>query len=66
MSESIVILGGCGGIGRVLVTQAVKIGYDVHVIDLPQSIEAHPVDVPSISVDATSEIDLARNAMFAG
>ena len=32
MSESIVILGGCGGIGRVLVNQAVKIGYDVHAV----------------------------------
>ena len=45
MSGAIAILGGCGGIGRELVTDAVKIGYEVHVIDLPQSIEAHPLDV---------------------
>jgi len=62
MSGAIAILGGCGGIGRALVTDAVKIGYEVHVIDLPQSIEAHPLDVPTISADATSELDLARAA----
>ena len=62
MSGTIAILGGCGGIGRVLVTHAVKVGYEVYVIDLPQSIEAHPVDVPTISADATSGVDLARAA----
>ena len=62
MSGTIAILGGCGGIGRVLVNNAVKIGYEVHVIDLPQSIEAHPLNVPTISADATSEVDLARAA----
>ena len=62
MSGIIAILGGCGGIGRVLVNNAVKIGYEVHVIDLAQSIEAHPLDVPTISADATSEVDLARAA----
>ena len=35
MNGTIAILGGCGGIGRVLVNNAVKIGYEVHVIDLP-------------------------------
>ena len=28
MSGAIAILGGCGGIGRALVTDAVKIGYE--------------------------------------
>ena len=32
MSGTIAILGGCGGIGRVLVNNAVKIGYEVHVM----------------------------------
>ena len=34
----------------------------MHVIDLPQSIEAHPPDVPAIHADATSEADLVRAA----
>lgn len=62
MSGALAILGGCGGIGRVLVGDAVRAGYDVHVIDLPQSIEAHPPDVPAIPADATSEADLTRAA----
>lgn len=62
MSGALVILGGCGGIGRVLVADAVAAGYDVQVIDLPRSIEAHPPDVPAIPADATSEADLKRAA----
>ena len=62
MSGPLAILGGCGGIGRVLVSEAKHAGYDVHVIDLPLSIEAHPPDVPAIPTDATSETDLARAA----
>lgn len=62
MSGPLAILGGCGGIGRVLVNEAARAGYDVHVIDLPQSIEAHPPDVPAVAADATSESDLARAA----
>ena len=38
----------------------VNCGYDVHVVDLPESIEAHPTDVPSITANATSAADLAR------
>ena len=62
MSGALAILGGCGGIGRVLVTEAVGAGYDVQVIDLPQSIEAHPPGVPAHAADAISEADLARVA----
>ena len=62
MSGTVAILGGCGGIGRVLVTHAVRVGYEVYVIDLPQSIEAHPLDVRTIPADATSREDLARAA----
>ncbi len=62
MNGVLAILGGCGGIGRVLVAEAVSAGYDVYVIDLPQSIEAHPPDVPALPADATSEADLERAA----
>jgi NAD(P)-dependent dehydrogenase (short-subunit alcohol dehydrogenase family) len=62
MSGALAILGGCGGIGRVLVAEAAQAGYDVHVIDLPRSIETHPPEVPAIAADATSETDLTRAA----
>ncbi|MBD3662354.1 SDR family NAD(P)-dependent oxidoreductase [Sulfitobacter aestuariivivens] len=62
MSGTLAILGGCGGIGRVLVAEAAGAGYDVQVIDLPQSIEAHPPDVPALAADATSVADLERAA----
>jgi 3-oxoacyl-[acyl-carrier protein] reductase len=62
MTGVLAILGGCGGIGRQLVTEAVAAGYDVRVLDLPRSIEAHPPDVPALPVDATSEDDLRRAA----
>ena len=58
MSGTVAILGGCGGIGRVLVTHAVRVGYEVYVIDLPQSIEAHPLDVRTIPADATSFLQI--------
>lgn len=62
MSGALAILGGCGGIGRVLAQEAATAGFDVHVIDLPRSIEAHPPAGPAIAADATSEADLARAA----
>jgi len=62
MSGNLAILGGCGGIGRVLVAEALRASYRVHVIDLPQSIEAHPPDVPALPADATSQVDLERAA----
>ncbi|SHG67947.1 SDR family NAD(P)-dependent oxidoreductase [Marivita hallyeonensis] len=62
MSGALAILGGCGGIGRVLVAEATRAGYDVHVIDLPKSIEAHPPGVPAHPADATSVADLERAA----
>lgn len=62
MSAKIVILGGCGGIGRVLVADAVNEGYEVLVVDLHSSIEAHPVDAPTLSADATSVSELERAA----
>ncbi len=56
------ILGGCGGIGRVLVAEAQEAGHTPVVLDLPQSIEAHPLDVECIAVDATSETALQEAA----
>lgn len=53
MSRSLVILGGCGGIGRALVTAARADGWEPVVFDLTASIERHSPDCPSVAVDAT-------------
>lgn len=50
------VLGGCGGIGRALVAEALARGLRVAVLDLPASLQAHPAPagVDSYPVDATS------------
>jgi 3-oxoacyl-[acyl-carrier protein] reductase len=55
------VLGGCGGIGRELIAEALQRGYRVAVLDLPVSLQRHPThdDVIDIPVDATSEEQLA-------
>ncbi len=55
------VLGGCGGIGRELVTVAIRRGIRVAVLDLQASITTHPVPdgVSSYVVDATSPQSLA-------
>lgn len=60
-NSRIAVLGGCGGIGRELVTHAHKLGASVAVLDLQASLNRHPVDdaVPGIPVDATNEQSLA-------
>ncbi|SFL01591.1 SDR family NAD(P)-dependent oxidoreductase [Falsiroseomonas stagni] len=49
------VLGGAGGIGRALVARAVAEGWRVSVLDLPASLERHPVPegVRAIALDAT-------------
>lgn len=56
----IAVLGGCGGIGRELVTLSQARGASVAVLDLQASLEKHPVsdDVSGIAVDATDEKSL--------
>ncbi|MEX0280795.1 MAG: SDR family NAD(P)-dependent oxidoreductase [Arenibacterium sp.] len=53
MSGRLAILGGCGGIGRDLVTASRSAGWEPVVFDLAKSIEAHPVDAPSFACDAS-------------
>lgn len=62
MSRPLVILGGCGGIGRNLVARATAAGWDPIVMDLPASIEAHPLDCTCLPVDATDTASLATAA----
>lgn len=51
------VVGGCGGIGRVLVRAAVDAGLKVAVMDLPRAIDLHapPAGVLTIPMDATAE-----------
>ncbi len=60
MNKNLLILGGCGGIGRAVVTEALTRGYTLAVLDLPRSIENHPLpkEVTVIPVDAASESSL--------
>lgn len=58
MSGTLVILGGCGGIGRALVDAAGQGGWTPLVLDLPTSIAAHPLAVETVAVDATDRAQL--------
>lgn len=58
MSGQLAILGGCGGIGRHLVTSAAAEGWEPVVLDLPASIAAHPLDAPTIACDASDPASL--------
>lgn len=54
-ARHIAILGGAGGIGRALVASLTAKGHKVAVLDLPQSLERHPLDVPSVPIDVLQE-----------
>ena len=63
MSGHLAVLGGCGGIGRQLVSEAISAGWSVTVLDLPASIAAHPpVGAEAVATDASDPQDLARAA----
>lgn len=53
MTRKLAILGGAGGIGRVLTSRATADGWDVIVLDLPASLAAHPVpdEVKAVPID---------------
>ena len=53
----VAVAGGCGGMGRTFVREAVAAGLDVIVLDLPQSIAANPppAGVHAIACDASDE-----------
>jgi len=55
----LLVAGGCGGIGRELLSQATALGARVGVIDLPASISAHPPGVPNWACDARDAASLA-------
>lgn len=57
----IVVVGGCGGIGRALVSASLDLDLKVAVLDLPQSLEAHPPSNNCLqhAIDATDEKEVA-------
>ncbi len=60
MTGTLAVLGGCGGIGRALVSAAQHAGFEPVVLDLPQSIAQHPPPVDAIAVDASDNADMER------
>jgi len=60
VGETLVVAGGCGGIGRSLVKMANAIGLKVFVLDLQRSIDDFPVPegVIAFSCDATKSEDI--------
>ena len=60
VGETIVVAGGCGGIGRCLVEAANEIGLNVIVLDLQRSIDGFPVPmgVTAIACDATRPVEI--------
>ncbi|MEN9773131.1 MAG: hypothetical protein RL322_201 [Pseudomonadota bacterium] len=54
-----VVAGGCGGIGRSVVEEALALGIEVVVMDLPASIEAYP---PPAGVQASIALDAGDQA----
>ncbi len=60
VGNRLAIVGGCGGIGRALVSAALVEGLKVAVLDLPQSLDRHPPDgCLAIRIDATDEASVA-------
>ena len=63
MGKRLVILGGCGGIGRQLVQEAQEAGWTPIVFDPARSIQAHPLaGIEVYAVDASNADDMARAA----
>lgn len=67
----LLVIGGCGGIGHALVTEAVDLGLDVAIMDLPDAAERRGIDdrsnfVPVDLRDARSINDAFRSLGAAG
>ena len=56
----VLIAGGAGDIGRAVVGACLANGHDVMVLDLPRSLERHPVPsgVPALAADATNAAEV--------
>lgn len=58
----VLIVGGCGAIGRILVSACLSLDHEVAIFALPRSITAYPPppSVQAIPVDASDEASVAR------
>ena len=58
----VAIVGGCGGLGRALVSACLELELEPAVLDLPGSIEAYqpPHGVPRFALDVTSQTSVAN------
>ncbi len=67
-NSRLVVVGGCGGIGRAVVRLALANGLQVAVIDLPQSVETFPPpeSVITITADATQESAVRQAFTYIG
>ena len=57
----VVVVGGCGGMGRAFVAAALEARLQIAVLDLPRSLAEHPVPdgVQAVACDATDEQSVA-------
>ena len=51
----VAVVGAAGGIGRALVQSLAGSGHDVLALDLPASLDRHPLDVAAIPIDVLSQ-----------
>jgi 3-oxoacyl-[acyl-carrier protein] reductase len=57
----VAVAGGCGGIGRAVVSACQELGHRVAVFDLPQSMEAYPSSADLVvQINATDEATVRR------
>jgi 3-oxoacyl-[acyl-carrier protein] reductase len=59
-AKKIAILGGAGGIGRVLVDRLVEAGHEVIVLDLGTSLERYKPTVPFFAIDILSDDSITK------
>tara|TARA_R110002110_G_scaffold10333_4_gene50716 strand:+ start:1638 stop:2411 length:774 start_codon:yes stop_codon:yes gene_type:complete len=64
VGSRIVVVGGCGGIGRAVVTALVDAGCRVAVLDLPASVEQYPPKSAEMTLGIDASDEASVNAAF--
>ncbi|MEM7566502.1 MAG: SDR family oxidoreductase [Pseudomonadota bacterium] len=60
--STVAVIGAAGGIGRVLVAELIAAGETVLALDLPASLERHPLPCEAIPIDLRDEASIAEAA----
>ena len=63
--QRLVVIGGCGGMGRTLVQCALELGLRVAVLDIARSMEQHPTPQGVLTIDCNVSDEAAVQAAFA-